>query len=67
MILSKLQEPTFKENGKYIPIVPPDLVLWLTLLSSNYPCLETYFHGFKGVWAIEVLLCFQIYYKYHAC
>ena len=24
--------------------------------SSNYPCLEPYFHGSKGVRAIEVLL-----------
>ena len=29
-----------KENRKYIPIMPPDLALLLTLISSNYPCLE---------------------------
>ena len=23
--------------------MPPDLVLWLTLISSNYPCLELIF------------------------
>ena len=29
-----------KETQKYIPIMPSDLTLWLTLISSNYPCLE---------------------------
>ena len=28
---------------KYIPIKPPDLVLWLSLISSNNPCLEHIF------------------------
>ena len=44
-----------KENRKDIPIMPPDLGLWLTLISSNYPCLE-HIHGSKEVRAIEVLL-----------
>ena len=29
-----------KENRKYIPIMPLDLALWLTYISSIYPCLE---------------------------
>ena len=28
------------KNIEIIPIMPPDLALWLTLISSNYPCLE---------------------------
>ena len=28
---------------KYIPLIPPDLALWFTLVSSNYPCLEHIF------------------------
>ena len=32
-----------KKNRKYIPIMPPDLAQWLTLISSNYPCLEYIF------------------------
>ena len=32
-----------KENRKNIPILPPDLALWFTLISSNYPCLEHIF------------------------
>ena len=32
-----------KENRKYIPNIPPGLVLWLTLISSNYHCLEHIF------------------------
>ena len=32
-----------KERRKYIPILPSDLALWLTLISSNYPCLEHIF------------------------
>ena len=32
-----------KENQKDIPLMPLDLVLWLTLISSNYPCLEHIF------------------------
>ena len=35
--------------------MPPDLALWLTLISSNYPS-QAYSHGSKGVRAIEVLL-----------
>ena len=41
-----------EENRKDIPIMHPDLALWLTLISSNYPCLE---HIFM-VRTIEVLL-----------
>ena len=34
-------ERIFKwRKQKYIPIMSPDLALWLTLISSNYPCLE---------------------------
>ena len=32
----------------------PVLALWLTLTSSNYPCLEHNFHGFEGVRGEEV-------------
>ena len=32
-----------KENRENIPIMPPDLALWLTLIRSNYPCLEYIF------------------------
>ena len=32
-----------KKNRKYNPIMPPDLALCLTLISSNYPCLEHLF------------------------
>ena len=28
------------KKWKIIPILPPDLELWLTLIRSNYPCLE---------------------------
>ena len=52
------------KNWKDIPIMPPDLALQLTLISSNYAWSRIYFHGSKGVRAIEVLLyyilqCFQ--------
>ena len=44
-----------KENRKDIPIMPPDLALRLTLISSNYLSLEHIFTvPAKG--AIEVLL-----------
>ena len=32
-----------KESRKYIAIKPPDLALWLTVISSNYLCLEHIF------------------------
>ena len=32
---------------KEILIVPPDLALFLTLIDSNYPCLELIFMGPK--------------------
>ena len=32
-----------KENRKYIPTVPSDLTQGLTLISTNYPCLELIF------------------------
>ena len=35
--------PSFIENRKDTPILPSDLALWLTLISSNYPCLEHIF------------------------
>ena len=35
--------------------MPTDLALCLTLICSNYPCLE-HIHGSKGVRAIEVRL-----------
>ena len=36
------------KNWKDIPItMPPDLALWLTLISSNYPCLEQIFMDLK--------------------
>ena len=45
-----------KENRKKkIPIMPPDLALWWTLISSNYLYLEHIFHGSKGpgTWLIS--------------
>ena len=46
------------KNWKDFLIMPHDLALWLTLISSNYPCLEhtMYFHGSKGVRAFEARL-----------
>ena len=35
--------PHDKENREDIPIMPPDVALCLTLISSNYPCLEHLF------------------------
>ena len=38
--------PHVRENRKHIPIMPPDLRQGfnnLTLISSNYPCLELIF------------------------
>ena len=32
-----------KENREDIPIMPPDMVLGLTFISLNYPCLEHIF------------------------
>ena len=32
-----------RKNGKAIPNLPPELALWLTLSSSNYPCLKHVF------------------------
>ena len=40
-----------KQNPN-IPIMPPDLVVWLTRISSKYPCVEQ-FLWFQGVQAIE--------------
>ena len=45
--------PLRKEYRKDIPIMPPGQAL---LTSSNYPCLEHFFHGSEGGRAIEVLL-----------
>ena len=39
-------------NIKDIPIMPPDLALSLTLISSNYPCLE---HNFMAPKVFEPL------------
>ena len=39
--------------------MPPDLALFLTLISSNY-LSRTYFHGSEGVRATEVLLYLEI-------
>ena len=36
-----------EENGKDIAVIPAHLALWLTLISSNYPCLEHIFMGPK--------------------
>ena len=58
-ILMKTQHTfTVKKNRKVIPIMPPDLALCLTLISSNYPCLEHIFMvpSSQGVRAIEVRL-----------
>ena len=35
--------PSCYRNSKEILIMPPDLVLLLTLVGSNYPCLELIF------------------------
>ena len=32
-----------KETREYIPTMPPDLALRITLISSNFPCLELLF------------------------
>ena len=32
--------PSYKRKSKDILIMPPDLALELTLISSNYPCFE---------------------------
>ena len=53
--------PTYlhiKENRKRIPIVPPDLALWLTLISSNYPYLK---HIFMVLKMFEPLKCCCIF------
>ena len=36
-----------KENRKVITIMPPDLALWLILISLNYPCVEHIFMVLK--------------------
>ena len=36
-----------EKNRKIIPIMPPDLALRLTLISSNYPCLKQTFMVLK--------------------
>ena len=45
-------------NSWFIPIMPPDLALWLTLISSNYPCLE---HIFMVPKVLEPLKFYRIY------
>ena len=40
--------------------MPPDLTQGVTLIRSNYPCLEHIFIGPKGVRAIDVLLYFLL-------
>ena len=35
--------PSYYEKSKYTLIMPPDLALWLTFVSSNYPSLEHIF------------------------
>ena len=40
------------ENRKDIPILPPDLALWLKLISLNYPCLD---HTFMVPKVLELL------------
>ena len=47
-----------KKRQNTIPIMSPVLALWLTLISSNYHCLERIFM-FQSVWAIEVRLYFR--------
>ena len=44
-----------KKIEQYIPIMPPDLALWLTLISLNQLCIK-HIPGSKGVRATEVLL-----------
>ena len=45
-----------KHNRKDIPIIPPDLALWLTFISSNYPCLEhiSWFQRCSSRWSSTV-------------
>ena len=43
ILIRKHNIPHVKENQKYIPIMPADLAVWLTLISSNYACLEHIF------------------------
>ena len=43
------------KRTEYVIIMPPDLALSLTLMNSNYSCLEhMYFHGAKGGRANEI-------------
>ena len=52
-----------EENCKYIPIFPPNLALWLTLTSSNYP-VSNIFSWFQSVRTIEVQLYLWMLEKY---
>ena len=49
-----------------IPIMPPDLALWLTLISSNYPCLEDIFMVLK-VFELLKLGSIYAYYMMQIC
>ena len=50
--------PLYHKIWKIYPFMPPDLALLLTLISSNYPCLEHIF-----MVPIEVLLYIVTHYN----
>ena len=56
---NKNTQYTFKlnKNKKDIPIMLPDLALWITLISSNYPFLEHVFMIQKVFEPLKDLLC----------
>ena len=41
--MGKHNIPSSKRKSKDIPIMRPDLTLWLALISSNYPCFDHIF------------------------
>ena len=55
--------PLVKENRNYIPIIPTGLALWLTLISSNYPCLEHCFMVQKVFEPVLKFYCSYLRYK----
>ena len=49
-----------KKIERKIPTMPPDLALWLTLISSNYPCIE---HNLMAQKVFEPLKFYCILYQ----
>ena len=46
-----------KENWKDIPIIPPDLMLWLTLMSLNYLNIFLWFQRCLSHWSSPIVWC----------